>query len=175
MFVFDEKFIKDLIGFKHHAYNVFYHRYYMFMLRYAMTFMSNVQDTKDVVSDVILRLKIDLNAIDFNDMSTEDHFKRWLMTNVKHRCYRVLNKLNKRNDKEFITDMEVLHSSEDFNYEISIDMHIIFDDELREIFVMKYVLGFTVEEIGDHLKMHISSVKRRLSKIEDVLRKYYGG
>ena len=39
MFIFSEKFIKDLIEFKQSAYLIFYDRYYKQLVRYALTFL----------------------------------------------------------------------------------------------------------------------------------------
>mgnify|MGYP006390305919 CR=1 FL=1 len=46
-------------------------------------------------------------------------------------------------------------------------------DELREIFFLRFVLKHDIAFIAEQLNMHESSIKRRVAKIEAILKEYY--
>ena len=173
MFIFSYKFINDLIEFKQSAYLVFYQRYYNLLVRFALTYISNIDDCKDVVSVLISSLRNDLKSIDDNTMVNEKQFIKWLYVNLKYRCLRFIE--NKKRKAEVIYDMELLTNDNLLSYELSTDVYIIFDDELREIFFLRYVSKHDITFIAEHLNMHESSIKRRLAKIEEILKDYFGG
>ena len=173
MFIFSYKFINDLIAFKQSAYLVFYQRYYNLLVRFALTYISNLDDCKDVVSILISSLRNDLKLIDANTMINEKQFIKWLYVNLKHRCLRFID--NKKRKAEVIYDMDSLSNDKLISNELSTDVYIIFDDELREIFFLRHVSKHDISFIAEYLNMHESSIKRRLAKIEKILKDYFGG
>ena len=141
--------------------------------RTAMVFMKNTQDAEDIVQSVFLTL-IE-KGIQFD---TPEHEKAWFIVTTRNRCKDILKSYWRKSVDLVEEGMDETADSvstdppgSDFRAE-ALDIIMNLPENQREIILLHYYEGYTVNETADMLKLseskvrsQIASVKRALSKL----------
>ena len=141
--------------------------------RTAMVFMKNSQDAEDIVQSVFLTL-IE-KGIQFD---TPEHEKAWFIVTTRNRCKDILKSYWRKSVdlvEEGMDETAYSVSTEppgsDFRAE-ALDIIMNLPEDQREIILLHYYEGYTVNETADMLKLseskvrsQIASAKRALSKL----------
>ena len=141
--------------------------------RTAMVFMKNTQDAEDIVQSVFLTL-IE-KGIQFD---TPEHEKAWFIVITRNRCKDILKSYWRKSVDLVEEGMDETADSvstdppgSDFRAE-ALDIIMNLPEDQREIILLHYYEGYTVNETADMLKLseskvrsQIASVKRALSKL----------
>ena len=141
--------------------------------RTAMVFMKNTQDAEDIVQSVFLTL-IE-KGIQFD---TPEHEKAWFIVTTRNRCKDILKSywrksvdLVEEGMDETAYSVSTDPPGSDFRAE-ALDIIMNLPEDQREIILLHYYEGYTVNETADMLKLseskvrsQIASVKRALSKL----------
>ena len=141
--------------------------------RTAMVFMKNTQDAEDIVQSVFLTL-IE-KGIQFD---TPEHEKAWCIVTTRNRCKDILKSYWRKSVDLVEEGMDETANSvstdppgSDFRAE-ALDIIMNLPEDQREIILLHYYEGYTVNETADMLKLseskvrsQIASVKRALSKL----------
>lgn len=141
--------------------------------RTAMVFMKNTQDAEDIVQSVFLTL-IE-KGIQFD---TPEHEKAWFIVTTRNRCKDILKSYWRKSVDLVEEGMDETADSvstdppgSDFRAE-ALDIIMNLPEDQREIILLHYYEGYTVNETADMLKLseskvrsQIASVKRALSKL----------
>ena len=141
--------------------------------RTAMVFMKNTQDAEDIVQSVFLTL-IE-KGIQFD---TPEHEKAWFIVTTRNRCKDILKSYWRKSVDLVEEEMDETADSvstdppgSDFRAE-ALDIIMNLPEDQREIILLHYYEGYTVNETADMLKLseskvrsQIASAKRALSKL----------
>lgn len=141
--------------------------------RTAMVFMKNSQDVEDIVQSVFLTL-IE-KGIQFD---TPEHEKAWFIVTTRNRCKDILKSYWRKSVDLVEEGMDETADSvstdppgSDFRAE-ALDIIMNLPEDQREIILLHYYEGYTVNETADMLKLseskvrsQIASAKRALSKL----------
>lgn len=141
--------------------------------RTAMVFMKNTQDAEDIVQSVFLTL-IE-KGIQFD---TPEHEKAWFIVTTRNRCKDILKSYWRKSVDLVEEGMDETADSvstdppgSDFRAE-ALDIIMNLPEDQREIILLHYYEGYTVNETADLLKLseskvrsQIASAKRALSKL----------
>ena len=141
--------------------------------RTAMVFMKNSQDAEDIVQSVFLTL-IE-KGIQFD---TPEHEKAWFIVTTRNRCKDILKSywrmsvdLVEEGMDETADSVSTDPPGSDFRAE-ALDIIMNLPEDQREIILLHYYEGYTVNETADMLKLseskvrsQIASAKRALSKL----------
>ena len=180
-----KEYIKNLISRKQSAYIRFFNDSYNVLVKYAYSIVKDIDDAKDLVSELIMDLPKDLNCLlEKNPINIDkNQFERWLIVNIKHRCFKYFDKKSKQRDKEIEFDDNYCYEDKNINinktlqgYELKDDIFILFkDDKRRQIFVLRYVLEFNLCDIVKIMELSLSTIKRELKIIDKIIDEYYKG
>ena len=141
--------------------------------RTAMVFMKNTQDAEDIVQSVFLTL-IE-KGIQFD---TPEHEKAWFIVTTRNRCKDILKSYWRKSVDLVEEGMDETADSvstdppgSDFRAE-ALDIIMNLPEDQREIILLHYYEGYTVNETADMMKLseskvrsQIASAKRALSKL----------
>ncbi len=141
--------------------------------RTAMVFMKNTQDAEDIVQSVFLTL-IE-KGIQFD---TPEHEKAWFIVTTRNRCKDILKSYWRKSvdlvddSMDETADNGSTESPESNSAAEALDLIMNLPEEQREIVLLHYYEGYTVNETAEMLKLseskirsQIASAKRALSKL----------
>lgn len=129
----------------------------------AKSILANDEDCADAMQSAILHAYEKLHTL-----RTEAYFKTWLTRILINECYQML-----RLRKETVSYEEYFETSIQREEDHSEIFHTIMELEkqYRIPFVLFYVEGFSVKEIGKMLGLSQSAVKTRLFRGRNLVRK----
>lgn len=129
----------------------------------AKSILTNDEDCADAMQSAILHAYEKLHTL-----RTEAYFKTWLTRILINECYQML-----RLRKETVSYEEYFETSIQREEDHSEIFHTIMELEkqYRIPFVLFYVEGFSVKEIGQMLGLSQSAVKTRLFRGRNLVRK----
>lgn len=133
------------------------------LYRVSMSMLKNESDCEDAVQTAILTAYEKLGTL-----KKEEFFKTWLVRILINVCNKQLN-----HNKRFIDISDYPEASEpsaDANVDVKIALEKL-PVKLREVIVLYYMEDFSVKEIKSILGIPEGTVKSRLSKGRDLLRK----
>ena len=139
------------------------------MYRVSMSMLKNEHDAQDAVHDAIL-----IAYQNRSKLRQEQYFGTWLIRILINRCSKMLRTRKRYAD---IGDTLPDIASRDNPY-ISIEIGEAIDslpEKIRLTVVLYYVEDYSVKEIKDILRIPEGTVKSRLSKGRELLRKRLGG
>ena len=139
--------------------------------RTAMVFMKNTQDVEDIVQSVFLTL-IE-KGIQFD---TPEHEKAWFIVTTRNRCKDILKSYWRKSVELAETGMDeaggITDVPEADAAAEALEIIMNLPEDQREIILLHYYEGYTVNETADMLKLseskvrsQIASAKRSLSKV----------
>lgn len=131
----------------------------------AYAIVRNNDDAADAISETVLICWEKLDTLKKNRF-----FKTWLTRILINECYKILK--NNSNIVRF-EDMTVEEGIEDVHnleFEEALDT---LEEKYRVIVVLYYSQGFSTKEIAHILKIPDNTVRTRLSRARNQLKKYY--
>lgn len=132
------------------------------LYRISRSMLRNEQDCEDAVQDAILTAYSKLNTL-----KNEDYFKTWLVRILINKCNQRLKQ------KKRCVSAEVLPEDANDTLGGSVEIRMAIESlnpKVRIVLVMKYIEGFSVQEIKDILKIPEGTVKSRLAKGREELK-----
>ncbi len=151
-----------------------YRQYGPMVLRRCRFLLKNEEKALDAMQDVFIRLierKEKLSSICSSYLYT-------IATNV---CLNKIRSDSYRNGPEFDVIAEIVEDQRSSSIEEKIENSIILDcifserdSRDREIAILHYVDGYTLEETAAKLKMSVSGIRKRLNKLCEYAGGKYG-
>ena len=152
-----------------------YRQHYAQMYRLARVMLYDSQESKDVVSDVFVRL------LDNKEMPTQDKMEGYLMTAVRNRCRDILNHKSIREQVEKLFLQESMHSHIlSVNDDDRLERLMLFiEAELsplsQQIFRLRFLREMSYEEVAqatgvskvtvyNHLSQSLQRIKEHFQK-----------
>lgn len=132
------------------------------LYRISMSMLKNESDCQDAVQTAILTAYEKLDTL-----KNEEFFKTWLVRILINTC----NKMLKHKSK--IVEINEYHAVTS-NSEQELEVRLLVEAlplKFRQVIVLHYTEGFSVKEIKDILKVPEGTVKSRLSKARELLKK----
>ena len=143
-----------------------YEKYADMMFRVALANTGNKEDAEDAVQEVFAKYLE--KFFGFND---EEHEKAWFIRATVNKCRDTLRK-NKIRDHTPLEDvLELPQKEKGISLKEKLEM---LPDKIRSAVVLHYLEGFSVEEVGEILKITPSAVKMRLKRGREALKELLG-
>jgi RNA polymerase sigma-70 factor (ECF subfamily) len=151
-------------------------RYERKMTRYAKKFLSNPDDTKDIVQDVFIKVYTNIQSFD-----TKRRFSPWIYRIAHNEFVNALKK--KKSEKISFIDFDVFFphpvAKETADSDISrADLRRMLDEYIakipvkyREPLILYYFEEMSYREIADVMRLPVSTVGVRLQRGKSLLKK----
>lgn len=122
------------------------------LYKIAWSYLYNYQDIEDVFQDTLIKVYENID-----NLREEKYFETWYITILINECR---GKLRKRKREALEEDIiyEEYHIDE---YQFFEELNLL-DEKHREVIVLKYISGYTQEEIGKILDIPIGTIKSRI-------------
>jgi RNA polymerase sigma-70 factor (ECF subfamily) len=153
--------------------------------RLAYRMLNNPHDSEDVVQETFMRVYLNLNRYD-----EKQKFSTWIYQIGKNLCVDLLRKKKTTYslDAEIAGEDELNHygilSSEDKSPEMALmetelqeQLNLVISkmsDKYKAIATLHYVHDLSIQEISEKLSMPVTTVKTRLYRGRDYLKKRWG-
>lgn len=132
--------------------------------RVAVNILGNPEDSKDVMQNVFLRYLKHQHSF-----KTEEHIKAWLIRVSINESKRILkHSANGTVPLDEIAQSLFYENSEDADV-FSIVMKL--EPKYRTVILLYYYEGYSVKEIADILRLNSATVRTRLSRARELIRK----
>lgn len=145
-----------------------YNRQCDIVYRICFLYLKNEQDTLDAVQETFLRL-FQKNVV-FQD---QEHEKAWLIRTAINYCKDIQKSFWKRNrniyDETVEQKLQYTQISEDQNWILQAVLHL--PPKYIDVVYLHYYEGYSVEEIARFLHKNASTMRSRLSRAKELLRK----
>ena len=152
-----------------------YRQYGPMVLRRCRTLLKNEEKALDAMQDVFVRLierKEKISKICSSFLYT-------IATNV---CLNKINADSLRSGPDFDVIAEIIEDNTNPAVEEKVETSVILDcifserdSKDKQLAILHYVDGCTLEETAKAMKMSVSGVRRRLGKLKESAKKYSGG
>ena len=136
--------------------------------RVCYSFMKNKPETEDMVQETFLRL-----ISSGKDFENECHEKAWLIVTAANLCKDNLKKWWRRieNLDDYAQTLPTADPDEDSVVEAVLGL----SPKYKAVVYLYYYEGYTTAEIARHLKCPEATVRSRLARARDQLKKRLGG
>lgn len=135
----------------------------------ARRVLHDVYLAEDAVHDAFMRIAENMDTVErLNDCQV----KRYVMIAAKHAAIDLWRKRSKQMEYEISYEEMALYAEaerKETNNEV-LEMLLELPDQYRDVFLLKYSVGLTNEEIGTLLSLTVSGVKQRITRGKAVLR-----
>ncbi|PIF06620.1 MAG: RNA polymerase subunit sigma-70 [Draconibacterium sp.] len=156
-------------------FNEIYNRYYNKVYFKSLQILKSVEDTKDVVHDIFVKVFRNLESL-----KNDAHFSSWVYAITYNTCLSFLKENKRFSDDlaevDILEDISVSTLNEDLTA-IKIEqlnsimmMIMKLKDEERLILLMHYYDEFSIKEITTYTGLSESAVKMRLKRSRDKLK-----
>ncbi len=148
------------------------HTYSDMLYKICFVILKNEHDTKDVLQDTFM-----IYYTKSHKFVSEEHKKAWLIRVSQNKCKEFLRfhkkhasvSLDKIDESEIITGS--LNEYEKELLSMIWDMNL----KLKSVVILHYIVGYSVDETADILKISSAAVKKRLQRAREQLRSDYEG
>lgn len=140
-----------------------YERHYSMVYRVSFSYLKNIEDTKDAVSEVFLTLL--QKKIKFQSF---EHEKAWLIRVTINLCKNRLKHWWRKNRR--INDYTNLESENPLNDSSLIHTVMELPERFRDVIYLYYYEGYTSEEISKLLKKPHSTIRYHLQEARKYLK-----
>ncbi len=162
----DNELIGKILDGDKHAYRVLYDKYVDNAIRTATAITRNREFAKDAVQETFIRVYKNLNKY-----NPEQPFEPWFYRILTNECNRILKKESKIT---LINNYDQESRLSEESKESLIDLYDSIQslkDKYRIPLLLKYLKGFKEKEIAEILDMNVNTVKTRLFKGRNMLKK----
>lgn len=138
------------------------------MYHVAMSILRNEADSADAVQEALLKAFEKLDTL-----NEEKYFRTWLTRILIHECYQI-----QRKKKRLVPYEEYVEREPGKEDKLYTDLYDAIDDlpeDLRVAVTLFYIEGFSIAEIAKMLGSRENTVKTRLYRGRNQLRKILGG
>lgn len=146
-----------------------YELYAKDMYRFAYYYLSSEQYAQDAVSECVIIAYEKISSLKRNDS-----FKSWLFKILHNCCNKLLReKIVNMGNLEYSSLIELRANERDESEIISLKNALSrLSDEEREIVILYYCAGYSSKEIGKIMKLSDSTVRSKVMRANEKLRKY---
>lgn len=140
------------------------------MLVQAQRVLGDCYLAEDAVHNAFIRIAENMDTV---ERLNGQQVKRYVVVAAKNAAIDLCRKRSKQQENEvFYEEIEPYMEIKDFNKtERAVrEMMAELPDQYRDVFLLKYSVGLTNEEIGKVLRLSVSGVKQRISKGKVILR-----
>lgn len=130
----------------------------------AKSILGNDEDCVDAIQNAILGAFSSLKTL-----RNDKHFKTWLTRILINECYSIIRKNKKMVSYDEYMDMDMPDSSVEYS-EVYMEIQAL-EEKYRVPFVLHYVEGFSLKEISVMLGSSEASIKMRLMRGRNILKK----
>ena len=151
-------------------------RYEGLVFNTCMKYIGSRSDAEEVAQDALVQVYHKLHQ--FQGRSS---FKTWLYTIVRNFCYNRVSKLARKREgkeqyesysKQDEPDFAVFDRGSEIADRVQLAMDTMKDKE-REVLVMKFTSGLTIQEISEVMGIGLSAAKMRLYRALDAFKEAY--
>ncbi len=138
----------------------------------ARTRLKSEDDIADAIQETILLSFKNLHKLKNNSL-----FKTWVIKILINQCNKIYRKKRKENISFEDKEMEKYLKIED-EFEENIDFHILIrklDENEKLILTLYYCSNYTTKEISKILKKNESTIRSKIARAKNKLRKQYEG
>ena len=151
------------------AFGELYEIYSRDMFRFACYYLGSSSLAEDCVSECV--------CIAYEKIGTlrkASAFKSWLFKILHNCCNSALKeKMKSEGNVEYSSVTELSSESEDINEKLSLKQALLLlSDEDREIVILHYCQGYTSKEIGEILGIKDATVRSKILRSGEKLRKF---
>lgn len=143
--------------------NDHYVKYKDMVFRIALTYISNIDDAKDILQEVFIRLM--KHGLEFSE---ESHEKKWLILVTKNLCYDA-HRSNWFKRISFSEIEDQYYHNDHKIFEVT-EAIMKLNQKFKLIILLYYYEGYKIYEIAELLKKKESTIKMRLKKAKEILR-----
>ena len=151
------------------AFSLFYQAHSNFVYAIALSYLKNPAEAEDVTADVFVQILE--TGISF---PTDTQARAWLATAVKNRCKNILkNWIRRKRVAEEVMEQIPVKS---MRPELNDVMEAIYrlSEKYRLPLLLFAVQGYSVKETAEILKLNESTVRTRISRAREIIRKETG-
>ncbi|NMW84469.1 RNA polymerase sigma factor [Peptoniphilus sp. AGMB00490] len=154
-----------------YSFDLLYKEYNLILYRTALLLLGNKDDAEDVLQDTFLSIYKNINSLkDFNKL------KPWIFSILKNFCYTKYKKRKREFPDEFVLDRadigSVSNGEDEFLLNEEIEEALLkLKQREREVIVLFYYDDFSIEEIAKICKTFKGTVKSRLFRARNNLKK----
>lgn len=144
------------------------------LYRIAKTRLKNDDDIKDAIQNTMISVYKNVKKI-----NNIDYFKTWMIRILINECNKIYN-LNKKKNNVFdklkvgsissIYDNSIQNLNDTLNFEYLIDQ-LNYDEKI--VITLYYNSQFSCTEISNILKINVHTIKTRLNRAKNKLKKLY--
>lgn len=131
------------------------------LYKISWSYLYNHADIEDVFQDTLIKVYENVHTL-----KNPNYFESWYISILLNECRKKLRENKKEVLKENVENDEYHIDQYDFFQELN-----SIDDIYKEVIVLKYISGYTQEEISNILDIPIGTVKSRLYRGLRELRK----
>lgn len=151
----EKRLIKECQKGNEEAFNQLISFYYPFVYKFLLKMISNEEAAKDLTQETFIKL---IRNIDKYNINKNNKFSTYLITIARNTCLDYIKKNNKIIYMEDINDIITTKNNDNTIYE-EIDK---LTNEQKIAVKLKYIEGYTIEEIALALKEKPQTIKSRL-------------
>ena len=120
---------------------------------------------EDAVHDAFIRIAENMDTV---ERLSEQKVKRYVLVAAKNAAIDIFRKRSRQMENEICyEDLEMEPGNKEdldrLGYAVR-EMLLALPDQYRDVFLLKYSVGLTNEEIGNLLKLTVSGVKQRITR-----------
>ncbi|OXS55566.1 hypothetical protein B1A99_22875 [Cohnella sp. CIP 111063] len=166
----DNRLIERILQGDRNAFRSLYDEYFDYAMRTAKLVTKNGEWAKDAVQETFLRVYRNVWQYDGSKP-----FKPWFYCILLRECYRVMER-----EKKVVPFGEQLEkiAVEQKLPDVSVDVYEVLqtlDDLYRIPLILKYLHDYSEKEIADMLDVNVNTLKSRLLKGREKMKKGLGG
>ena len=140
------------------------------LYRIALTHTCSKEDAEDACQDVFI--KYAYTQISFD---SKEHEKAWFIRVLINHCRDLIRKHKTRTHLSLDEISEVISDDDKRNeYADLISIVEELDVKYREVVIIHYLEGYSIEETAKILKASVSAIKMRLMRARDMIKEKYG-
>ncbi len=148
------------------AYNILFHKYQSNIYRYCVKILGNIELAKDAYQETFIKM------FEHRAEFRSDNFSAWLFTISRNVCFNLM-----RNNHHSESFDELIHSNPiSYKGDIALSDQInkalsMMPIQLREVLILREYNDLSYQEIATILKIELSTVKIRIHRARNLLRK----
>lgn len=166
----EERWVQQVLQGDRGAFRMLYDEYFDYAMRTAIVVTKHKERAKDAVQETFLRVYRNIWQYD-----KRKPFRPWFYTILLRECYRVMERENKV--IPFGEQLDRIPAEPSLS-ESSIDVYEALqtlDDLYRIPVILKYLHDYSEKEIAQMLDVNVNTLKSRLLKGREKLKKGLGG
>lgn len=167
----DRELLQNIRKGDNEAFKELYNKYAEYALRVAVAVTRNKMNAADAVQESFIRVYKNINSFDI-----EKPFEPWFYRILINECNRILGKNSNIVLIDDFVGSSIQGAEEDERkfeeYECLYKAIESLDDNIKIPIILKYLKGFKENEIAEILDINVNTIKSRLFKGRQKLKKY---